>query len=146
MSCAFPRRRSSAQSPPDAIRSSDLITPETQRAIDRGLAWLSKRQVMSGRNEGAFGHGGYPGGVAVGSLAGSALVAANVDSVTLFAKCHHGMSYYPTKVGKVHPGLMFDLLGAQIEACHKRDIRAPIFVFDSERHRRFRGLCFSTVR
>src|SRR5206468_1688868 len=61
-----------AQAPPDASRSADLITPETQRAIDRGLAWLTKRQVMSGRNEGAFGQGGYQGGVAVSSLAGLA--------------------------------------------------------------------------
>lgn len=50
------------------------ITPETQQAIDRGLAWLSKRQVLSGRNEGAFGHSGYPGGVAVCSLAGLAFL------------------------------------------------------------------------
>ena len=31
--------------------------------------------------------------------------AANVDSVTIFAKCHHGWSYYPTKVGAPHPNL-----------------------------------------
>jgi hypothetical protein len=30
---------------------------------------------------------------------------ANVNSVTFFAKCHHGMSYYKTKVGKMHPAL-----------------------------------------
>jgi hypothetical protein len=69
-------RWSIAQSPPNANRSSDLITAETQRAIDRGLAWLSKRQILSGRNEGAFGHGGYPGGVAVGSLAGLAFMCS----------------------------------------------------------------------
>jgi hypothetical protein len=64
-----------AHLPPEKS-STDLITPETQRAIDRGLAWLSKRQVTSGRNEGAFGHGGYPGGVAVGSLAGLAMMCS----------------------------------------------------------------------
>src|SRR5262245_64949799 len=69
-------RSSSAQARTDAGRSSDLITAETQRAIDRGLTWLSKRQVLSGRNEGAFGHGGYPGGVAVGSLAGLAFMCS----------------------------------------------------------------------
>ena len=31
------------------------------------------------------------------------LKEAYVNSITIFAKCHHGMSYYPTKVGKVHP-------------------------------------------
>jgi hypothetical protein len=51
-----------------------LIPPETQQAIDRGLAWLARRQVISGREEGAFGHGGYAGGVAVSSLAGLAFM------------------------------------------------------------------------
>jgi hypothetical protein len=53
---------------------------------------------------------------------------AAVDSMTVFAKCHHGYSYYPTEVGTVHPSLTFDLLGAQIEALHARGIRAPIYV------------------
>ena len=54
---------------------------------------------------------------------------AHVNSVTVFAKCHHGMCYYPTKTGTVHPGLKAgrDLLGEQIEALHKRGIRAPIY-------------------
>ena len=34
----------------------------------------------------------------------------HVDSVTIFAKCHHGFSYYPTKVGTMHPSLGFDLM------------------------------------
>ena len=42
---------------------------------------------------------------------------ARVDHVNLFAKCHHGWSYYPTEVGRRHPELTFDLLGAQINAC-----------------------------
>jgi hypothetical protein len=53
---------------------------------------------------------------------------ASVDSVTVFGKCHHGMSYYPTKVGHPHPSLTFDLMGRQIEALHKRGIRAPIYL------------------
>src|SRR5262245_22648239 len=67
-------RRLLSQAPPNSGRSADLLTPETQRAIDRGLAWLAKRQILSGRNEGAFGHGGYQGGVAVSSLAGLAFM------------------------------------------------------------------------
>src|SRR5690349_16280602 len=43
---------------------------------------------------------------------------AAVNSITVFAKCHHGMSYYPTKVGVRHPNLKIDLLGEIIEACH----------------------------
>lgn len=54
--------------------------------------------------------------------------AGHIDSITCFAKCHHGMSYYPTKVGKIHPSLGFDLLGAQIEACHRRGIRVPFYL------------------
>ncbi|MCJ7623382.1 MAG: hypothetical protein MUO76_07750 [Anaerolineaceae bacterium] len=30
----------------------------------------------------------------------SLLKSAHVNSVTVFAKCHHGHSYYPTKVGR----------------------------------------------
>jgi prenyltransferase beta subunit len=70
------RSRATAQAPLDAARNADLITPDTQRAIDRGLSWLAKRQLMSGGNEGAFGHGGYQGGVAVCSLSGLAFMCS----------------------------------------------------------------------
>ena len=58
------------------------------------------------------------------------LANARVNWVTLFGKCHHGMSYYPTKakLGMMHPGLKFDLLGAQIEACKKRGIATPVYI------------------
>lgn len=57
-----------------------------------------------------------------------AFADAHVDSVTVFAKCHHGMSYYPTRSGRRHPHLTrHDLLGEQIEALHRRGIRAPIY-------------------
>jgi hypothetical protein len=69
-------RAGRAQADFDEGRSADLITNETQRAIDRGLAWLSKRQLMSGKSEGAFGHGGYAGGVAVSSLSGLAFMCS----------------------------------------------------------------------
>jgi len=42
---------------------------------------------------------------------------ANINSITVFAKCHHGMSYYPTKTGVQHPPLEGrDLLGEMLEA------------------------------
>ena len=66
----------SAQAGFDEGRSADMITPGTQAAIDKGLVWLAKRQIMSGRNEGSFGHGGYAGGVAVCSLAGLAFMCS----------------------------------------------------------------------
>ncbi len=53
---------------------------------------------------------------------------ACVNSVTVFAKCHHGMCYFPTKTGTTHPALAGrDLLGEQIEALHREGIRAPIY-------------------
>jgi hypothetical protein len=53
---------------------------------------------------------------------------AHVNSINIFAKCHHGMAYYPSKVGPVHPGLKFDLLGEMITACHKLDILTPVYI------------------
>jgi hypothetical protein len=56
------------------------------------------------------------------------LKRAHVNSVTVFAKCHHGMCYYPTAVGTPHPALQFDLLGQQLDTLHGAGIRAPIYV------------------
>ncbi len=53
---------------------------------------------------------------------------AHIDSMTVFAKCHHGYSYHPTTIGRMHPSLTFDLLGAQIEALHCIGVRAPIYI------------------
>jgi alpha-L-fucosidase len=54
--------------------------------------------------------------------------AAHINSITVFAKCHHGMSYYPTKVGTMHPALKGrDLMGEMIEALHREDIRCPVY-------------------
>ena len=53
---------------------------------------------------------------------------ASVNSVTVFAKCHHGQCYYPAKIGVPHPALNGrDLLGEQIEALHREGIRCPIY-------------------
>ncbi len=52
----------------------------------------------------------------------------HVNSVTLFAKCHHGLSYHDTKVGLRHPGLDFELLPRQIEACREIDVKCPIYI------------------
>lgn len=53
---------------------------------------------------------------------------AKVNSINIFAKDHHGMCYFPTKVGTMHPGLTFDLLGTIIGACHREGIRVPVYV------------------
>jgi hypothetical protein len=56
------------------------------------------------------------------------LIAGHVNSITCFATCHHGWSYYDTKIGQRHPGLSFDLLRAQFEACKKIDVNVPIYL------------------
>ncbi len=56
------------------------------------------------------------------------LADARVNWITLFAKCHHGLSYYPTKAGTIHPTLKTDLLGRQIEACRKKGIVTPAYI------------------
>ena len=57
-----------------------------------------------------------------------AMEAAQVNSVTLFAKCHHGLLYYQTDHEARHPHLSCDLLGQQIEALHRRGIKCPIYL------------------
>lgn len=58
------------------------------------------------------------------------LKRAHVNSVTIFAKCHHGYTYFPSKVCAPHPTLApgRDLLGEQIEALHREGIRCPIYI------------------
>ena len=57
-----------------------------------------------------------------------ALKLGHVNSITVFSKCHHGYSYHPTKVNEMHPGLDFDLLGAQLEACREIGVNAPVYI------------------
>jgi len=56
------------------------------------------------------------------------LQAAHVNSITVFAKCHHGYSYYPSKVGTPHPGLQRDLLGEAATALKRAGIRVPVYI------------------
>lgn len=58
----------------------------------------------------------------------AALKKGCVNSVTLFAKCHHGWSYHPTKTNEMHPHLNFDLLGTQIEAAHEIGVKTPVYI------------------
>lgn len=58
------------------------------------------------------------------------LEKAHVNSITCFARCHHGWMYYPSKKNPelLHPHLQRpNLLLEQIEACHKRGIRVPVY-------------------
>ena len=58
----------------------------------------------------------------------NSLKVGKIQSVTVFAKCHHGLCYYPTKVGKMHPHLSFDLTGEMVDAAHEIGVRAPIYI------------------
>lgn len=72
------------------------------------------------------------------------LKKAHINSITLFARCHHGMIYYDSKKNpeRIHPHLKNrNLLKEQIEVCHKNGIRTPIYTtvqwdyFTAQRHR-----------
>jgi hypothetical protein len=58
------------------------------------------------------------------------LAQAHVDSINLFARCHHGWIYYVSEkyAGRQHPHLTRDLLREQIDACHARGIKTPVYI------------------
>ncbi len=61
----------------------------------------------------------------------STLKKAYVNSVTCFGRCHHGYIYHETDLfpERLHPLTKRpQLLKEQIEACHKQNIRVPIYV------------------
>lgn len=57
-----------------------------------------------------------------------ALREGHIDSITCFSKCHHGWSYHPTNVGRMHPHLEFDLLRAQFDAAKEIGVNVPLYV------------------
>lgn len=57
-----------------------------------------------------------------------ALKMGYVNSITIFAKCHHGWGYNNSETNERHPELEFDLLGKMIEACHEIGVRTPIYL------------------
>lgn len=59
---------------------------------------------------------------------GKTLQSANVDYITLFAKCHHGNIYYKDSKFRIHPNLMINLLSEQIQACKKYGIQTGIYI------------------
>lgn len=56
------------------------------------------------------------------------LQLGHVSSINIFAKCHHGWAYHPSKANEIHPNLSFDLLGEMIGACHEIGVKAPIYI------------------
>ena len=61
---------------------------------------------------------------------GDTLQEARVNSITCFARGHHGWIYYDSAAHpeRIHPQLARrNLLVEQIQACHARGIRAPVY-------------------
>lgn len=58
----------------------------------------------------------------------NALRRGHVNSITVFSKCHHGWAYHPSEANEMHPGLDFDLLGAEIEAAHEIGVKTPVYI------------------
>ncbi|MGI5819597.1 MAG: family 10 glycosylhydrolase [Armatimonadota bacterium] len=63
------------------------------------------------------------------------LVDANVNSVTVFAHCHHGNCYYDTSVGHKHSRLEFDYLREVASECRRRDVAVMAYFSCAWNHR-----------
>lgn len=52
------------------------------------------------------------------------LKQARVNSINVFAKCHHGYAYYKTKIATRHPNLKpgLDMLGEMVSSCRREGI------------------------
>lgn len=78
--------------------------------------------------------------------------AANIDLMTVFAKCHHGYTYYPSKLCAMHPGLNFNLLAELRDAIHDAGAKAPIYITagwsrkDADEHPEWHQIDFTTKR
>ena len=63
---------------------------------------------------------------------------AGFQSACYFAVCHGGYSYYPTKIGVVHPGLRRDFTGEMTAALKKRGLRTITYLkagWDRQHHK-----------
>ncbi len=56
------------------------------------------------------------------------LKKAELTSITIFAKCHHGCFYYKDSKFFVHPHMKGSLLDEQLEACKKAGVEARIYI------------------
>jgi hypothetical protein len=56
------------------------------------------------------------------------LKLGHLNSITVFALCHHGYCYYETEKGTKHPHLKIDLLPAILKACEKAGVDAPVYI------------------
>ncbi len=56
------------------------------------------------------------------------LKKSKLNSITLFAKCHHGCFYYKDSKFFVHPNMKTSLLDEQLDACKKAGVSAKIYI------------------
>lgn len=69
-----------------------------------------------------------------------ALKTGHVNHINIFSKDHSGYSFYPTKVGTMHPTLKINLLKEQLEACHEIGVNTSFYftvgwsALDAEQH------------
>ncbi len=104
----------------------DVTRPDARRFQEIGMSPLPFRQI----------HLDFHTSPAIPDIAAdfdpdefvTTLKQGHVNSVTVFAKCHHGYSYYPTQVGVMHPHLRRpNVLGEMIEAGHRAGLRVPVY-------------------
>jgi len=58
----------------------------------------------------------------------AALKTARLDSISIFAKCHHGCFYYESEKFFTHPYLKKLLLDLQVEACKEAGVSSKIYI------------------
>lgn len=56
------------------------------------------------------------------------LKLGHVNSINIFAKCHHGWAYCNSEANERHPHLDFDLLKEMIDACHEIGVKCPVYL------------------
>ncbi len=56
------------------------------------------------------------------------LQIGKIDSINIFAKCHHGMFYYYDTKYAVHPHLKVDLLPRMVNVCEKNGVEYGIYI------------------
>ncbi|MEO1657729.1 MAG: alpha-amylase family protein [Pseudomonadota bacterium] len=53
---------------------------------------------------------------------------SKTEAAVLFAKCHHGWSYYDAEAGHRHPNLSFDLLRSQVDAAVRAAVEPIVYL------------------
>lgn len=108
--------------PRDASAVRDMITPEAQKAIDRGLEYLARTQHESG----AWGDRQYHGNVAVTSLAALAFMAGgHQPGRGQYGKnVERALNYVISKESREKPGFLYSPGGSNFGAMYSHGFGA----------------------